>query len=145
MSDFRKASSLLKGSLSILKAFDPHGDCFRFARTKATDLASNEEMEDMVNGPKVVHGQVTHLHTGKQIPHGWVEHKGKAYDWQNRGDWPNGMDVHDFHKMLKPSKMTAYTTIGAIRNYVHASHEGPWGSNEKKPNWGNTYKGPGHE
>lgn len=128
---FTQATSLLEDALQKSQCSDATGLCFPFAMDTANEFATKDNWNDVHAGPKVVHGKITTSLLKTPIDHAWVEHEGRAYDYQNNPRKPEGTPIADFVRAYNPKRMTAYSAEAAMINGVRAGNYGPWEPHEQ--------------
>lgn len=100
------------------KECGPTGECYSYAYRQYKDLA--DKGQDVA----LVHGVLTHPHTGKQYGHAWIVHNGSVHDRQT-GTTPRA----EYMKLWKPKVTATYLSSDlpkVLSTVVKQGHYGPW-------------------
>jgi hypothetical protein len=100
----------------------------RYVRPEATGLCypyANLALRRFGDKAVVVHGRVRHL--DRMIPHAWIEHGGRVYDYQNAELRNTSFSVAEYYRRMGARNVKRYTPEQACINAVRQGHHGPWG------------------
>ena len=103
------------------------GQCYPFAVKEAVRLAGPNS-----KGVVVVHGTIWDGDRDRRIPHGWIEHKGKAWDWQMGVVRVKPIATAEFYKIRKAKVSNRYPGLLALRLTTATGNYGPWTASERK-------------